>query len=97
MAVNGGQIKFGIGFNVDQQGLRTLQSDLEKIQNMSAATFSKMNKNLSFRDAVDELDKIKGSVGQLQSALNKAFNTDLGTINISKFNNELKNLNINEL
>ena len=52
-------------------------------------------KNL--QQAEQELIKIKKSASDVQIALNKAFNANLGTTNLSRFNAELQKLNISAI
>ena len=93
---NGGSIKYTVGFNVDKSGLNQLKASLQELKQMTAADLIKINPGFA-TTAQAEIQKIRGSIGELETALNKAFNTNLGTLNISKFNQELKKLNLNAI
>lgn len=93
---NGGSIKYTVGFNVDKSGLNQLKASLQELKQMTAADLIKINPGFA-NTAQAEIQKIRGSIGELETALNKAFNTNLGTLNISKFNQELKKLNLNAI
>ena len=86
---NGGQIRYSVGFDVNQSQLNQLKTSLQQIKNMTAGDLIKMNPAMA-QNANVELQKIKQSAAQIESALNKAFNTNLGTLNVAKFNQELK-------
>ena len=45
----------------------------------------------------EEVKQIISSVNQLDGALERAFNTNLGTLNISKFNQEISKLNLGKI
>ena len=90
---NGGQIKFGVSYDVDQSSLNKVKASLQELKNLTAKDLV----NIDASKAQDELNKIKQSASELQVALQKSFNTDLGTLNVSKFNAELKNMNLAEI
>lgn len=91
------RIDFTVGFNTDQSGLSTIKKSLEEIQKMTSSDLMNLNKGMDLSEANSRLIQIKESASQVQKALDKAFNADLGTLNVSKFNNELKNLDINKI
>ena len=90
---NGGSIKYSVGFNVDQSGLNKAKSALQELQRLSAGDLMKIN-NTSFDQAKKDLKELKANASVLEGALSKAFNANLGTVNVSKFNQELKKSNI---
>lgn len=83
---NNRQIKIGVGFDVDKSGLQSTLKDIESIKtklgsiSASASLGDKMNK---------ELQDAGKTASQLSDILSKSFNTNLGTINVTKFKNEL--------
>jgi uncharacterized membrane protein (DUF106 family) len=96
-SINGGNIKFGIQYSVDQSSLQKLQKSLQDIQNLSARELLDMGQAINVSDALKKLDQVKESASAVQVALQKSFSTELGTLNISKFNTELKKLDINKI
>lgn len=94
--MNGEQIKYSVGFNIDKTALNELKASLQSIKSMTAGDLMKIN-NTSLEAAQKDLKQIQQSVGVLEGALNKAFNTNLGTLNVSKFNQELKKIDLNKL
>ena len=87
---NGGSIKYTVGFNVDKSGLNQIKASLQELQNLTHADLKMVNANATN----GELEKIKKTAKEVESALERAFNPNLGTLNISKFNQELKNLGV---
>lgn len=79
------QIRFNIGFNVDRTGLNQLQQQLTQIAVEASLPSNQLNTGL--QEAAKTARVVEG-------ALQKAFNVNLGTTNISKFNQELKNNNL---
>lgn len=86
---SGGQIRFGVGFNVDKAGLNELKNSLTAISKMTTEQYLDINKGLNINEAQQELNKVKTTVQSVQNALSKSFNADLGSTNLTKFNSEL--------
>lgn len=97
------KITYGVGFNVDKSGLNSIKSafnEISKIANTATADdFLKFNPNKNLAQAQKELLEIKSTASSVETALQKAFNQKLGTINMEVFNRELKSagLNINKV
>ena len=86
MANNGGNITFGIGFNVDKSGLNDLKKSLQDIQK---ATTKDLVGNLGSNEAKKALADVKRSASEIEQALRKAYNPTINATNISKFNQQL--------
>lgn len=91
------QINFRIGYTVDKSGLNELEKSLQYISKLTSDDLMDLNKGMSLKEANSKLQEIKSSAKQVEEALNRSFNTKLGTLNISKFNSELKKLDINRI
>ena len=89
----GNQITFGVGFNVNESGLNKLKQSLQEIQRMGSQDLLKTG-NFRAETVNKELKQIKAMASEVEQALNKAFNSNLGTLNVSRFNAELKNVNL---
>ena len=83
---NGGRINFQVGFNVDKSGLNSLKSSLQSLQKIKIADFS---------GTKEQLKQVKDTAAAVQVALQKAFNVNLGSVNINTFNQSLKESNLN--
>ena len=94
---NGGQIRYSVGFDVDKTGLNQIRSSLQEIKNLTAQDLMRIGGHDDLQRAKTELDSLKASVATIDDAFKKAFNTDLGTLNVAKFNQSLKNLNLNKI
>lgn len=91
MAQNGGQIKLGVGFDVDTSGLNKLKQSLSEIKKLTRAEVLEINPELGdMKKAEAKLREIREDAVLVEKALEKAFNKDLGTLNIAKFNRTLK-------
>jgi hypothetical protein len=71
------RINVGIGFQIDKTGLNALQNELNKIAVEASLPSNKLNAGLQ---------EAAQTAKVVENALNKAFNVNLGTTNISKFN-----------
>lgn len=91
------QIRFKVGYEVDKSALNEIRNSLQTIQKMTSSDLMSLNKGMDLTTANAQLKQIKQTASQVQEALSRSFNSDLGTFNISKFNSELKNLDINRV
>lgn len=91
------QINFKVGYTVDKSGLNDIKTALQSIQNLTSNDLMSLNKGMDLESAKAQLTQIKQTTKQVQDALTRSFNTNLGTLNISKFSSELKSLDINRV
>ena len=90
MATRAGDITFGVGFQVDKSGLQQVQQQLQQLQSgLKTNDIAKIN-NQSLDQAKKTLTQIQSTAIDVEKAMNKAFNPKLGTLNLSKFQAELK-------
>lgn len=91
----GNQIRFGVGFDVDKSGLDSLKKSLQDLQNLKKIDIQ--FDSSKFTDIQSQMDAIKGYAGDVQQAFSKAFNADLGTVNIQKLRSQLQNLPLDKI
>ena len=96
MAGNG-TIKYNVDFSVNKNGLNQLKSELQSIKTIAQQALNSPSANNIFENGKQDAKELLDSVSQLEGALTRAFNTNLGTLNVSKFNQELKNLNLSKI
>ena len=87
-------VRINVGYNIDKSGLQSLKASLQELQRNTSAIFKEANKGLDVKDFTSELIKIKTVASSVESALEKAFNPKLGTVNVQSFNKALKEENI---
>ena len=92
MATNGGEIRFGIGFNVDKSGLNDLKKSLQDIQK---ATSQDLVGKMGSTEAKKTLDEVKRSASEIERALQKAYNPTINSVNVQRFNQQLAKTGIN--
>lgn len=93
MATNGGSINYTVKYNIDKTGLNQMKASLQEILNLTHGDLIKINSKATQED----LKRIQASAKEVESALERAFNPNLGTLNVSKFNQELKKLDVNRI
>lgn len=81
----GGTIEYGVKFNVDKTSLNEINSYLNKIQKMSASDIQGGTQD----QRIKQIQEIKKSASEVQVALQKAFNVNLNSTNLTTFNREL--------
>ena len=93
--VNGGTVTIGTKFTSDISGLQQAKSALEDIQKKSFLELKIVDYSSAkgVEEATRKLDIAKESASQLSSMLDAAFNKDLGKLNISAFEQQLKQSN----
>ena len=73
---NGGRIKFGINFDVDNTSLNKLKKSLQDIQNIKLS---------NFKGIATDLNSAQEAARNVQIALEKAYNPTLGITNVQAF------------
>ena len=94
---NGGTIKYGIEFNVNQQNLNNLKKELQNLKTLTGQNLVDLGISKNLEDAGLKLKTLKNSISELEVAFNKSFSSTLGTTNLTKLNTELKKLNLNKI
>ena len=89
------RIRYNVDFEINQQQINKLKLELQNLQKMSISDFSVANPGLGLEKAQSELRNIKQSANELEQVFNKAFNTNLGSLNLKTLNNELEQLKRN--
>ena len=89
-------INFSIGLNVDKTAINQLKTSLQEIQRITQHDLN-MDDNLNAKQAVVDLEAVKKTAKEVEKALDKAFNKDLGTLNVSKFNQSLKQIDLQKI
>ena len=79
------QINVGVGFTVDKKGLQEMQSLLQQIVNKADELGPKASQGLK---------EAATTAKQLDKIMSQTFNADLGSLNVTKFTQELKNSNL---
>ena len=83
-----GNIKFGVQFQIDKAGLKSIETQLKNISNMTVKDVINAS---SITDATQKLNAAKTAATQMQQALEAGFNVKLNTVNLEKFQQSLKN------
>ena len=76
---SGNQIKFGVGYQVDKSSVQKVKQSLKQLQNIKIG---------DFKGTRQELNQVKDTAKQIEIALEKAFNVNIG-FNTQRFNQEL--------
>ena len=93
MATNGGSINYTVKYNIDKTGLNQMKASLQEILNLTQGDLIKINSKATKED----LKQLQDAAKAVGSALERAFNPNLGTLNVSKFNQELKKLDVKRI
>lgn len=89
MATGGNRINFQVGFNVDKAGLNQISQAFQRIYDVKPGA--------GFTGTKKELQQIKAEALKVQQALRNAFNTNLNSINLSKFKTQLGSLSLDKI
>lgn len=88
------KINFKIGYSVDKNSINEIQKSLISIKKLTTSDLMKLDQSLGLEAANKKLKEIQSSAEDVQKALDNSFNKDLGTLNISKFRDQLKTLDV---
>ena len=88
------EVQIGINYTVNQQSFNNFKKSLESIRQLTNTDILKINPNFSGKaEAKKELESIRKNAEIVEIALEKAFNPKIGSVNLSKFDQELKKEN----
>ena len=91
------KMDFTINTKVDKTAFNDLKKEIQSLKMLSEKDLIKFGSASNFQEAKTQLASIQNSASMVEAALNKAFSPKLGTVSLSKFNNELKKINLKEL
>lgn len=91
------KVNFKVGYQVDQTSLNQIRTSLQSLQLLTANDLMNLNKSMHLPEAKAQLDQIKKSALEVENAISRSFNTNLGTLNVTRFNEELKKINLGQL
>ena len=95
----GGRIDYTIGFRVDNTALNSLKTQLQQLTT-TINSFSQNKNGEGFignqkvKMTQSEIASIKTSISEMEAMLTSSFNTQLGTLNVAKFNQQLQSSKI---
>ena len=85
-------VEIGMSTTLDRQGINELQRELQNLKNLSGQDLINIGKAENLDQANLKLKAMRESVTQIQAALNKSYNFNLKTTDLTKLNTELKKL-----
>lgn len=91
------KMDFIINTKVDKTAFSELKREIQALQGLTEKDLVNLGSASSFQEAKKQLAAIQSSATTVETALNKAFSPKLGTVSLSKFNNELKKIDIQQL
>lgn len=91
------KMDFLINTKIDKTAFSELKREIQGLQSLTSKDLVKLGSAPDLTSAKTQLTSIQESAKQVEAALNKAFSPKLGTVSLSKFNKELKGLNINKI
>ena len=91
------KMDFIINTKVDKTAFSELKREIQALQGLTEKDLVNLGSASSFQEAKKQLAAIQNSATTVETALNKAFSPKLGTVSLSKFNNELKKIDIQQL
>ena len=93
----GGKIQYDISFKADQVSLNEIKRELETISKLSATQIKMENPSLSMGEAIGAMKKVRTAIDEIKPALNSAFDTTTGVVNLEKLRSSLKKLDLKDI
>ena len=91
------KMDFVINTKVDKTAFVELKREIQALQGLTEKDLVNFGSASNFQEAKQQLAAIQSSATTVETALNKAFSPKLGTVSLSKFNNELKKMDLQQL
>lgn len=102
MAVNGGNIQFGIDYKVNKASLNDIKASIQELQKLTPTDLLGFNNytgghNKQIQDATNDLVKLQATANQVEQAFQQAFNPTTGLANLQKLNTSLKAIGMDNI
>ena len=94
---NAQRISFAVDYRVDTTSLQAARKSLQELQKMSLETFNSIGNNRAMANSAEQLTNLKQSALQLEQALARSFNADLGVTNVQRLRQELSHLDLRNI
>ena len=91
------RISFAVDYKVDTTSLQNARKSLQELQKMSLETFDSIGNNRYAANSARELSLLKQNASELEQALARSFNADLGVTNVQRLRNELSRLPMRDI
>lgn len=91
------RISFAVDYRVDTTSLQNARKSLQELQKMSLETFNSIGNNRAMANSAEQLTNLKQSALQLEQALARSFNADLGVTNVQRLRQELSGLDLRDI
>lgn len=91
------RISFAVDYRVDTTSLQDARKSLQELQKMSLETFNSIGNNRNMANSAEQLTNLKQSALQLEQALARSFNADLGVTNVQRLRQELSGLDLRNI
>lgn len=91
------RISFAVDYKVNTTSLQDARKSLQELQKMSLETFNSIGNNRNMANSAEQLTNLKQSALQLEQALARSFNADLGVTNVQRLRQELSHLDLRNI
>ena len=91
------KMDFIVNTRVDKTAFVELKREIQALRGLTEKDLINFGSASDFQEAKKQLAAIKSSATTVEAALNKAFSPKLGTVSLTRFNNELKKIDLQGL
>ena len=91
------KMDFVVNTRVDKTAFVELKKEIQSLKGLTEKDLINFGSASNFQEAKKQLAAIQNSATTVEAALNKAFSPKLGTVSLSKFNTELKKMDLQKL
>lgn len=91
------KMDFIVNTRVDKTAFVELKREIQALRGLTEKDLINFGSASNFQEAKKQLTAIQNSATTVETALNKAFSPKLGTVSLTKFNNELKKIDLQGL
>ena len=84
-----------INTELNKAGFNELRKEIQSLKSITGQDLINLGQANSLKEAEEKIKAIRNSVSQMETALNKAFNPKLGTVNLQRFEKEILSMGLN--
>ncbi len=91
------QITFQVGYQLNKTSLDEIKRSLNELRSFTTQDLMDLNSGMNLQEANRQLKQLRMSATELGNALTRSFNSSLGAVNLTQFQQELRSLDLQKI
>ena len=92
-----GEAEYHISIKPTEESIQAFRKEIQSLGALTQNEFAQKHKDLTKNQVNHEYKKLQDTVREVDKLFQQSFNRDLGTVNVTKFNDALKKIDLKQL